>query len=202
MTLLKKLVSSALTPLLNLNIAGMALAVLWLGSLEQWQVLGVGVGLVLFSPFVIPIVLLPAGIFSRYMMFFHQMGRPRGERVMLLLSLGYVIAFITMWCVYFFDFVVHAVLLPQAHLPALLWGVTGALGPLLWWVSKDRENIFIITVIEAAQVGLLGLALARLFYDVTFWPALLGLGVFLALIAAAVGLWEKKQAAAQEAPPR
>lgn len=189
---LKKIVSAVLSPLLYLNLAGMTAAALWLGVLGQWQVMGIGVMMVFFSPYIIPLLLLPAGFFSRLMVLFGQMQKPGVERAMLACSLGYIVAFMTFWCTYIFDLVTHAVV-PAAAFAAMLFANAAAVGPLLWWVSKDRENIFIITMVEMTQVGMLALLALRLLQgNTTFWPTFAIFAALLALVAGAQLLYEKR----------
>ena len=74
-------------PLLYLNLAGLAAGADWLGMQGQWQVIWIGFIMIFFSPYVIPILVMPAGIFSHFMALYHAKQRAERERAMFFMSL-------------------------------------------------------------------------------------------------------------------
>lgn len=191
-SLSRRVFSSLLTPLLYANIAALGLGGLWLGAVAQWQVIWVGFMGLMLSPYLIPIMLMPAGIFSHLMTRYRTAHRPVAERVMFICSLAYVLFFMTLWSSGIFEYVQGATS-PSALYPALVWGAAGALTPLLWWASRDRANLFVCEMVEVAQVAVLVLALLRLVgIDMSFGHAFLLVGAIMVFAAGGEALYEKK----------
>jgi hypothetical protein len=142
----KNIISSLLTPLLFANLAGLGAGTVWLGAVSQWQVIWLGVMAVLFSPYIIPILLMPAGIFSHFMLLYQNAGQKKKERWMFILSLAYILLFMTLWCTGIFGYVTASVK-PQALFAALLFGSSAAMLPLLIWAQRDRSNSFVMTLV-------------------------------------------------------
>jgi hypothetical protein len=193
--LFKNIIPALLTPLLWFNLAGMAMAAVWLGALSQWQVLWLGVLMVIFSPYVIPILMIPAGIFSHFMALHQKAGNAARERWMFLAAIAYVVFFLSVWCAGIFTYVTHVVVRPEALLAALLWAGSSSMAPLLMWSSRDRGNVFIMTLVEAAQPGVWILCVARVLLgaEVFFWASYIIFGVLMGGVAAAQRFYEKKQ---------
>jgi len=190
---LKDIVAAALMPLLYLNIAGLAAGAVWLGMVSQWHVIWLGVMIIFFSPYIIPLLLMPAGIFSHFMALYQNTGQRRKEQVMFFCSIGYVLLFVTLLCVYIFAYVLFNVR-PEAHRAALLWGSSAALTPLLLWSSRDRNNIFIMTTVELAQAAILALCAVRFAGTVlSFWASFAIFGGIMVAGTVAQAIYEKKQ---------
>jgi hypothetical protein len=155
-----------------------------------------------FSSTIIPILLMPAGIFSHFMALYNAAKRPDKERTMFLLSLSYIILFLTFWCTGIFEYVTHSVE-PKALGAGVLWASTTALAPLLWWSSRDRNNIFIMTMVEMAQIATIALSAARLLWgESSFWLSFGVFGVFLASVAGVQAVYEEKFLKKTGAEPR
>ena len=179
-------------PLLGVNLAGLAAAALMLVSQGQAQVIWLGFIMLAFSPFIIPILLIPAGIFSHFMTVYAAAGKASRERLMFILSLGYSILFLTFWCTGIFNYVTHSVA-PQALRDGVLWAGAAALAPLLWWSSRDAGNTFVMMMVEMAQVAMIALSAVRLLVgESSFWTSFCAFGGFLVLVAAGQSLYEKK----------
>lgn len=192
MSLLKSIVTRLHKPLFALNLAMLAVSAAWLSNFSQWQVMWLGVAMLLVSPMIIPLILLPAGIFSHFMTVYHATKNQRLERRMFVLSLGYIILFLALWCAAIFDYVTQSVASAAVE-PAVLWAGAAAMAPLFWWSSRDLSNIFVLLLVQSAQVGIIGLALIWLLHGpVSFGLMFPGFAVFLAAIAAAQGLYEKR----------
>ncbi len=189
----ENIIPALLTPLLSLNLAGMAAGAAWLGALSQWQVIWLGGLMLFFSPFIVPVLMMPAGIFSHFMALYSNNGRKDRERLMLVLSIAYILLFLTLWCVGIFEYITARVQ-PDARWAALLWANTAALAPLLIWSSRDRKNIFIMTLVETAQAALLILSAITVFgLDTPFWLSCGILGVILAVVPAVQAFNEAKK---------
>jgi hypothetical protein len=200
---LKKIVSAIIAPLLYLNLAGLAAGAVWLGVLAQWQVIWLGFLMIFFSPYIIPILMVPAGVCSHFMTLYGVAQRRQHERLMFVLTIGYILSFVTFWYVGVFEYVMQSVVLPQARFAALLWANTAALTPLLMWASRDRNNIFVMTMTEMAQVAALALTLLCLTGVVpAFWTAAAIFGGILALAATLQAVYEEKFMRKSADPPR
>lgn len=179
-------------PLLYLNLAALVIGALWLGFLSQWQVIGLGALMVVLSPYVIPLLLIPAGIFSHFMALYRTQKRRGPEQTLFVLSLVYILLFLTFWSMGVFDYVVQHVR-PEARAAAVLWADCVALTPLFLWITRDRENIFMMTLIEAAQIGILIPSVLCLWRDITsFWVLFAAFGTFMAAVMAAQAIYEEK----------
>lgn len=158
-------------PLLYANMAGMAAGGVWIGLAAQWHVIWVGVVMVFVAPFILPVLIIPAGVFSHYMVFFHNTGKRVHERVMYACSIGYVVLFASLFSTAVFSAVARSVA-PAAQGAGILWGAVSALLPLLLWASRDVSNVFVSTVVVAAQVALFFLVAAWLYAGaLPFWMA-------------------------------
>lgn len=188
----KKMIPLLLTPLLYVNLAGMVAGAVWLGVLSQWNVIWIGIVSLFFSPYIIPILMMPAGILSHFMALHGKAGRKDRERLMLVFSLAYILLFLTLWCVGIFGYVTENVR-PDALPAGLLWANAAALAPLLRWACRDRKNIFIMTLVEAAQAVLLVLSAVMLFYGRgSFWtPYVIFFGI-MAFVIAVQAFFEEK----------
>ncbi len=175
-----------------MNLAGLALGAAWLGSQTQWQVIWVGVVMMFFSPYIIPILVIPAGIFSHFMIAFRSAQRPDKEKTMFFLSLAYLTLFLTAWCAGVFEYVTHSVAL-RAIGAGLLWSCTTAMAPLLWWSSRDRSNTFVMTMVEVAQCAMIILSIVRLLCgDIPFELSFAVLGGIIGSATAAQAVYEDK----------
>lgn len=172
---------------------GLAGGMVWLGILGQWQVIWLGIFALFFSPYVIPILMMPAGALSHFMTLYHTANRPDKERLMFVLTLGYILLFITLWCAGIFGYVMRNVAAPEAKVAALLWANTSALVPLLQWVGKDKGNAFIVATVEMTQVAVLLLSgLSLLGVATPFWVAVAVIGGVLGLAVGVQVVYEKK----------
>jgi hypothetical protein len=190
--LIKRTVSFLFMPLLYINLAGLAAGTVWLAALSQWQFVGLGVVTVFLSPQIIPVLLMPAGIFSHFMTFFQKAGRPGKAQAMFILSVAYILLFMTFWCVGIFGYAAGSAG-PGTQAAVLLWASTAAVLPLFLWSSQDRSNIFIITIVEMAQMGILILCAVRAWgVMLSFWPSFALFGGLLALAAFAQAVYEEK----------
>ena len=179
-------------PLLYLNLAGLAAGAVWLGMQGQWQVIWIGFIMIFFSPYVIPILVMPAGIFSHFMALYHAKQRAERERAMFFMSLASIVLFLTFWCTGVFEYVTHSVT-SSAMGAGLLWACASALTPLLWWSSRDRANIFIITMVEVTQIAVIVLCATRLLLGQSaYWPSFAICCSIITAAAVAQAIYEEK----------
>ena len=119
---------------------------------------------------------------------------------MFLSSLAYLILFLTLWCAGLFEYITHSVA-PFALYAGLLWACTAAVSPLLWWSSRDRDNLFIMTMVEGAQAAIIVLSIVRLaFGESSFWSSFAVLGGIIGLLTAAQVIYEEKFLKKMEGP--
>jgi len=179
-------------PLLYANMAGLAAGSAWLGAMAQWQLVGLGVAVIFISPYIIPILLMPAGIFSHFMLLYQKAGRRKFERLMFVLSIFYIALFMTLWCVGIFEYATGDIG-PEIPLAPLLWAASAAMLPLLMWSSRDRSNILIMAMVEVAQAATLILCTIRFFGVIPhFWLSSAVFGGFLALLTIMQAVNEEK----------
>lgn len=174
---LKKITSAILHPLFYANLAAMGFGALWLVTLGQWQVMGFGTIMVFLSPYILPLLMMPAGVFSNFMVRYQNNGNKSRERVMFACSLGYILAFLAAWCAFVFGRVLQGVA-PHAEMAGLVWAASLTIGPLLWWVGKDTNNVFMISMVEVAQLAVLALVVLRVVTEETAFD------VFFAVVSA------------------
>jgi hypothetical protein len=201
--LIKRTILSLFMPTLYVNLLGLAAGAMWLAALSQWQFVGLGVVLVFFSPHIIPVLLLPAGIFSRFMLLYQNAGRRKKAQAMFILSLAYILLFMTLWCVGIFGYAMGSAGPEGTQGAMLLWASTAAMLPLFLWSSHDRGNIFIVTMVEMAQVAVLILCAVRLSGVIlSFWPSFAVFGGLLALVMVTQAVYEEKFMKKSAAAPR
>ncbi len=189
---LKKIVSAVLTPLMRVNIAGLVIGATWVGMTMQWKVIGIGIITFCFSSYIIPILLIPVGLFSHFMLFCNKAKQKVIEQLMFVLSIAYILLFLTMWCVSILYFAITYVAIDYM-VGGLIWANSIAMLSLLWWINKDRKNIFILTLVETAQIVMLLLSAIKLAgIDMQFWTSASVFGGFLSFVAILLAVYEKK----------
>ena len=129
------------------------------------------------------------------MLQFERRGRKSGESILFALSFAYIAAFLSFWCAGILDLMAGDVA-GNAAAPSFLWAATVAMGPLLWWSTRDRDNVMIAAIIEAAQIITLFFAAAAVFevFRLSFAGMFL---CFFALLCAGLlagAAWEKRAA--------
>lgn len=172
--------------------AGLAAGAVWVWLTAQWQVIWLGLAAITFSPYIIPLLMIPAGILSHFMTIYQAAARRGKEQLMFVLSVAHILLMMTLWCVGIFIYVTHSVR-PEFTATALLWANVTAMTPLLIWINRDRANIFILFMVETAQAALWVLMLAKIWGDITsFWGSFLIFFGIIAGVAAIQGVYEEK----------
>ena len=188
---LKKIVPAVMTPLMNANIAGLVIGAVWVGITMQWRVIGVGVIVISFSSYFIPILVIPAGIFSHFLIACREKKQKNMEQFMFVLSISYILLFLTMWCVSILEYITNRVS-PDAQAAGLIWANSVAMLSLLRWINRDRENLLIMTLVESAQIAFLLLfAIKFAGIETSFWISSAIFFGFLSLVAVLLAISEK-----------
>lgn len=174
--------------LLFLNLTGMAAGAGWLAVLSQWSVIGLGVTVLIFSPYILPILMVPAGIFAHLAAAHESQGRISRSKKLYLCSLAYLVGFISLWCSGIFVYILTNVQAGTSPAATLIWANSTALAPLFLWAVRDRSNVFIATIVIEAQVTmllLLGVMLSSLAAQLTSF-FLGSLAIYAAVMAVCV----------------
>ena len=180
---LKKIIHAVMTPLININMAGLVIGAIWVGITLQWPVIGIGVIIACFSSYLIPLLLIPIGIFSHFLMVYKEKKQKNKEQLMFILIISYILLFITMWCINILEFIMARVAL-DAQEAGMLWANSVAMLPLLMWINQDRENFLLMTLIEAAQIAFLLIFAIKLSgIEISFWTSSAIFGGFLSFVA-------------------
>lgn len=164
------IVKKSLTPLLYINVVGMAFGGLSLIWTTGFGYAGPGFLGLFMSPLVFPFLLLPAGILTgiMHLMLKSQM-KHWMEKVLTVLSLIYLVSVLCGYTVACFYFLAGA---PQA--PAAVYAVTSSVLPWAIFASKDRDNVFftgLVLMMQLSAIVLVALNVALRLDDFTqkFW---------------------------------
>ncbi len=189
----KNVLSRFFLSLFYLNMAAMVAGAAWLVSLSLVGVLSIPFIVAILSPLFLPLLAVPAGIFSHFMVAYASAGQRTKERVMLFCTFGYLVALIAAWCALLFNFVVQRVPVAAAQ-PGLLWAAAVSISPLLWWANNDRKNVLTMVMVLAAQAGIIALCVALLAtpFLVTFWRVFFLIGGTVTAVTAGRMFYEEK----------
>ncbi len=165
----KSIVLAILEPLIYINMFIMACSAAWVALSPYFLLVGIAIILIAFYSFLIPISLIPAGILSNFMIFFQKTGKVKVENAFLVASMGYVILFLSFWCVYILNISLGRVG-EGYEIPAVLFANAAAFTCLYLWVSGDKKNFFMIRLIEFAQLVMILLSVVKLIIiKIPFW---------------------------------
>jgi hypothetical protein len=165
---MKRLIEWFSLPVLFLNLFGGIIAGIWLAILGEWKLIGIGIGLMIFSTYFLSMLLMPG------LLLLPIASALRKKRNSLVYVVGYfsqlwtnlvivvscAVAFLI--CVRFYDGSGKTVLIPY-----LLWSWGMALGPWQSMASSEKDNEFTIMTLLCAtfcyMVFLFSLFLGGLF---------------------------------------
>jgi hypothetical protein len=162
------IVKKSLTPIIYINVAGMAfgaLSLIWMGYFgNAWPGF---VGL-FASPLVFPFLLLPAGILTG-LMAITMKSHPKLEKVLTVISVLYIVTLLSLYTITAFYFLVGT-----PTIPAAIYAVCSAVLPWAIFAAKDRQNIFftgLVLMMQLSAIVLVGLNVALRLTDFTqkFW---------------------------------
>lgn len=163
------IVKKSLTPLLYVNVAGMAfggLSLLWMTGGYAWM----GFLALMMSPVAFPFLLLPAGILTGIMhLLLKSKMAPQVEKLLTFLSVVYLVSVLSGYTVMCFYFLVGA-----PEIPAALYAVTSSVLPWAIFAAKDRDNVFftgLVIMLQLSALVLVGLNVALRLEDFgdKFW---------------------------------
>jgi hypothetical protein len=144
---LSDLVKKSLDPLVNINLAGMAVGAIWLVYRNRLGAAWPGVlGLVL-SPVIFPMLLIPAAFFAGMMTILEKSNKLL-EALMKLLSVLYLITMMSFYEVLMFYFLTGS---PEK--PASIYAVAAGVAPWAALARQDRDNLFFTGLILMMQVS-------------------------------------------------
>jgi hypothetical protein len=189
--------------LLFLNLTGMAAGAGWLAVLSQWPVIGLGVTVLIFSPYILPILMVPAGIFAHLAAAHESQGRTGRSKKLYVCSLLYLVAFVSLWSAGIFVYILTNVQAGTSPAAVLIWANSTAMAPLFLWAVRDRSNAFIAALVIEAQVTmliLLGGALTPLAAQLShpFWDSLAIYAVLMAVFVFGQYFYDSKTAKNQQ----
>lgn len=137
----------------------------WLVSLGLMMQIWIPVLILVFAPFVLPALMIPAAFAAGVMRVVEKV-YPRVSKVMGFLSLAYLVTLLSFYGAGVF----YCVKGVPALLPATVFAVTGSTAPWFILAAKDRENVFFTGLIIMMMLTAVALALLVLTVHVAaFW---------------------------------
>ncbi|MDD5055362.1 MAG: hypothetical protein PHZ00_03785 [Candidatus Peribacteraceae bacterium] len=125
-------------PIMLLNVFGGIISGIWLAILGEWNIILLSIVLFFASTFTISIALMPSMLLIAPAAVLLQ----RGNKLWLFfgaLNLLYTFVVIIIWCMWILNTYVNAAN-DRSLLPILIWSYGTALGPWLYFASKERDN--------------------------------------------------------------
>jgi hypothetical protein len=126
--------------LLPLNVLGAIVSGVWLAILGEWAILLQGFLFMLFSGMLISFALIPSLLLGGPALIFLERGKRWIAMFFGSLSLIYVVALITIWCMWILDLFVGSVTTTTSIIPLLIWSYGVALGPWIWLAQKEQQQ--------------------------------------------------------------
>jgi len=152
-----------------LNFFGGIVALIWLGMLGEWSLLGLGVGLILLGAFSLGFALLPSLVLAMPLQKFEQSGNKVGLFTLGFISSVYTNGVLTAWCIgILYIFVKDAT--TSNYIPSLLLAYTVATTPINYMAQKEQQGgdgSFALISAMFAQFAFLTTVGALLFFNVT-----------------------------------
>lgn len=133
---LSRIVQKALTPLVYISLAVMIASGAWLVALGHIMAVWPPVLVLIFAPFVLPVLMIPAALSAGVMKIIAEV-YPRASKIMGFLSLLYLVALLSLYAVAVFYCVTGLPLVPAA-----LFAIAASVAPWAILAIKDRENVF------------------------------------------------------------
>ena len=199
---LSGLVQKSLTPLIFINLAAMVMSGVWLLALGLLGGIW-GVFLVLLvSPVIFPFLLIPAAMCAGIMRIF-AVSKPVLAKVMEILSIVYLVTMLTLSVMGCFDLINDVLAIAPALIPAMIYGVTGALTPWLAFAAKDRENVFFTGLVFMTEAVAIFIMVAGAMMAWQYWTSVLLFWIILMTLVLLQILYERLflKPATPAAPP-
>jgi len=132
-------------PIIILNWVGWICSGIWLAFQGNWSAIFWGLGLLLFSDFLIGILMTPSSIFS-HIFLIPLITNPENKRKSIIffafsLYTTYILFIITVWCIGILYFFIVKFSLPQNSIvPLLVWSYGFATSPWSTMAIKEQQN--------------------------------------------------------------
>jgi len=178
---LSDIVRKSLTPLMVINIAAMVVSGVWLTAEGYIFAVWPAVLVFLFSPFIFPVLILPAGMCAGIMHLMRE-AKPKLSKVMEVLSVAWLVLAFTFYTMALFRMVAGPLGAGDA-LPAMVFGVTAAMAPWTVLAAKDRDNLFFTGLVWMAELTAISVMCCAVMIGWKFWfSALVFLGLLTGLV--------------------
>lgn len=184
---LSKLVQKSLSPLIYISLIGMVASGAWLVSLGMMFKIWIPVLILVFAPFILPALMIPAAFAAGIMRVVEQV-YPRLSKAMGFLSIAYLVTLLSLYGAGVF----YCVAGIPALLPAAVFAVTGSTAPWFILAAKDRENVFftgLVIMMTLTAIALVGLILTV--HVAAFWGQFFVFWYILGAMVMLQALYEK-----------
>jgi hypothetical protein len=188
---ISSLVKKSLMPLVVASCIVAAVSGAGLISMGQWRTL---LPIVLFFPFsffVFPILLFPAAFFSGMMQVLEHNEKPAVARVMLGLSLGWLVFAMSLFTAIVFYLMAELISHEQMRLSAATWAVSAVIATWSIFATRDRDNVFFTGLVMMLAVAASIAAWRMTLSEHGFWQIMLTIFLPFVLMLAAQGAAEK-----------
>lgn len=155
-------------PIMILNVLGGIGSGIWLVILGEWVVIVKGIGLMVFSSFLISPLLMLGILFSGPAIVAMERGKIILSVFFGFLGSLYTYALMTIWCILVMWLFVKSAT-EGSIIPLLIWSYGVALAPWMWFAQKDQQaggNEFSILATFSAQISYI-IAMIMFFWHVT-----------------------------------
>lgn len=180
----KSLVYKIAEKLVFMNLFGMLISTMWMMSKSGWKSVGIGICIITFSRHIIPLLLAPSALFSNFMLKFKAKQNVKMERIMFFSAMAYIVIFFSIWISLIFNGLIVSTN-GSIFVPELIWSSSTAMAPLFIWVITDKDNPFMVTMVEICQLSVFLIAVLKFLYsDMIFFESLVILLVSIGSITA------------------
>ena len=136
---MQALIAMLILPLTLLSLLGDIISGIWLAILGEWGVIGYGIAVLVFSPFVLSFVMMPAIMLYNLSFPLLEKGKTLLALPFVLLGQLYIYGLITGWCLFVLYFFLSKAN-SYTFWPLLIWSYGVALGPWEYMAWKERQN--------------------------------------------------------------
>ncbi len=153
-----------------LNIGAMVISGVWLTTQGYIFAVWPAVLVLLFSPFVFPVLILPAAMCAGIMHLFGQ-AKPWLGKIMAVLSVGYLVFAFTFYSMLLFRMMAEPIGSHTNLIAGMVYGVAAGLAPWTILAVKDRDNLFFTGLVLMAEVTSIIVMVAAVLLQMNFWPS-------------------------------
>jgi len=151
--MINKILEAFSIPLIIMNIGSSIIGGFWLAILGQWKLIGIGVGILFTSQWIISIFMIPAMPIGAIAAYFYNKNSIMAP-IFAYISQLYINLLIVASCglALFVCFFSYKGEFGLGSIPYLLWSWTMALGGWQYLASKDQENVYSLFYTFSASV--------------------------------------------------